>query len=84
LRGGAKARLLGWPTQPMATATLRMGQVTDTTSHNHIMVLDLTTAVDLPMAGQSHNTPQTTMMPVLSSTIIMMRMVGLTGLMGGV
>ena len=68
----------------MATATLRMGQVTDTTSHNHIMVLDLTTAVDLPMAGQSHNTPQTTMMPVPSTTITMIRMAGLTGLMDDV
>lgn len=66
----------------MATAILPMGQGTDTTSH--IMVLDLTTAVDLPMAGRSRSIPRTIMMPVPSTTILMIRMAGLTGLMDGV
>jgi len=66
----------------MATAILPMGQGTDTISHT--TVLDPTTAVDLPMAGRNRNTPQTTMMPVPSPTILMMRMAGLTGLMDGV
>jgi len=86
VEGWCKARLRKtehrWPTQRMVTAILPMGQGMDTTSHT--MVLDLTMAVDLPTAGRSRSTHQTTMMPVPSTTIIMIHMAGLTGLMDDV